>query len=186
MISLGIESGDPDLLAQHRSSSDVDMLARCVRQIREKGIRVMGLLMMGLPGETEESVQKSMDYVFSLPINDFNMAKFTPFPGSPIYERAHEMGEFDEDWDKMDCMSFQFIPEGFERERLEYLFWTFYRNHFRRPKVWLDYMTMIWKSPDSWKRFGANIGKMLSFVRSGSRRRTAALHSYCAEQKNAP
>lgn len=172
MISLGIESGDPEILARHRSSSDVGMLAECIRRIRRHGIRVMGLLMIGLPGETEESVQKSMDFVFSLPINDFNLAKFTPFPGSPIYKNAHDLGEFDEDWDKMDCMNIQFVPDGMTREEMEYLFWTFYRKHFSRPKVWADYMTMIWKSPDSWKRFGKNMGRMLSFMRSGSYRRS--------------
>ena len=60
-----------------------------------------------------------MDYVFSLPLDDFNLSKFTPFPGSPLYETIREHGEFDEDWEKMDCMHFQFVPQGMTRERLE-------------------------------------------------------------------
>ena len=80
MISLGIETGDEDLLAQHRQNADLNMLADKIRLIKKAGIRTKGLLMMGLPGESESSIQKSMDYVFSLPIDDFNLAKFTPFP----------------------------------------------------------------------------------------------------------
>ena len=169
MVSLGIETGDEELLAQHRQNANLDMLADTIHLIKKAGIRVKGLLMMGLPGETEESIRRSKDYVFSLPIDDFNLAKFTPFPGSPIYETVHELGEFDEDWQKMDCMSFQFIPHGMTRERLEELFIDFYKSHFQRPKVLLGYVAMLWKSPDSWRRFIGNLFSFMSFIRSNKR-----------------
>ncbi|MDT8335502.1 MAG: radical SAM protein [Desulfurivibrionaceae bacterium] len=169
MISLGIETGDPDLLAQHRQNADLNMLAEKIRLIKKAGIRVKGLLMMGLPGETESSIRKSMDYVFSLPIDDFNLAKFTPFPGSPIYRNIHELGEFEEDWEKMDCMSFRFIPHGMSRERLEELFILYYKSHYQRPKVILGYVAMLWKSPDSWRRFIDNFFDFIKFARSNKR-----------------
>jgi radical SAM superfamily enzyme YgiQ (UPF0313 family) len=169
MASLGIETGDEELLAQHRQNADLHMLADKIRMIKKTGIRTKGLLMMGLPGENEESIRKSMEYVFSLPIDDFNLAKFTPFPGSPIYENIHQLGTFDEDWEKMDCMQFQFVPHGMTRERLEELFQKFYRSHFQRPKVLLGYVAMLWRSPDSWLRFASNLGSFLRFVRSGNR-----------------
>jgi len=169
MISLGIETGDEDLLAQHRQNANLSMLADKIRLIKKAGIRTKGLLMMGLPGESEKSIQKSMDYVFSLPIDDFNLAKFTPFPGSPIYEKIHELGEFKEDWEKMDCMSFQFVPKGMTRERLEELFIRFYKTHYMRPKVLLGYAAMLWKSPDSWRRFAWNFFDFIKFARSNKR-----------------
>ncbi len=169
MVSLGIETGDENLLAQHRQNADLNMLATKIKMIKHAGIRTKGLLMMGLPGETEKSIQLSMDYVFSLPIDDFNLSKFTPFPGSPIYENIHDVGEFDEDWPKMDCMSFQFIPHGMNKERMEELYNNFYRTHFQRPKVLLGYVTMLWKSPDSWRRFLADLVGFLSFIKSSKR-----------------
>jgi radical SAM superfamily enzyme YgiQ (UPF0313 family) len=169
MMSLGIESGDQDLLAQHRQNPDLDLLAEKIRMIKAAGIRTKGLLMIGLPGETEQSIQRSMDYVFSLPIDDFNLAKFTPFPGSPLYEHIHEQGSFDEDWEKMDCMHFQFVTRGMTRERLEQLFQRFYRNHFKRTKVLLGYVAMLWRSPDSWRRFLASLPSFLSFTRTTRR-----------------
>ncbi|MCK4503925.1 MAG: radical SAM protein, partial [Desulfuromonadales bacterium] len=169
MVSLGIETGDENLLAQHRQNADLNMLATKIKMIKQAGIRTKGLLMMGLPGETEKSIQLSMDYVFSLPIDDFNLSKFTPFPGSPIYENIHAVGTFDEDWPKMDCMSFQFVPHGMTKERMEELFNNFYRTHFQRPKVLLGYVTMLWKSPDSWRRFMADLVGFLSFIKSSKR-----------------
>ena len=169
MVSLGIESGDEDLLSQHRQNANLDLLADTIRTIKACGIRTKGLLMMGLPGENEESIRRSMEYVYSLPIDDFNLAKFTPFPGSPIYEKIHQLGTFDEDWEKMDCMHFQFVPHGMEKERLEKLFIEFYKNHFRRNRVLWGYVTMLWKSPDSWLRFAGSAGQFLRFALSNKR-----------------
>jgi anaerobic magnesium-protoporphyrin IX monomethyl ester cyclase len=169
MISLGIETGDQDLLSQHRQNADLEMIADKIRLIKKAGIRTKGLLMMGLPGETQKSIQKSMDYVFSLPIDDFNLSKFTPFPGSPVYENINDKGTFDEDWEKMDCMNFQFIPHGMTRDQLETLFIKFYKTHFMRPKVLFGYGTMLWRSPDSWKRFIKHIGQFFAFAKSNKR-----------------
>ncbi|MEW6109720.1 MAG: radical SAM protein [Nitrospirota bacterium] len=164
MISLGIETGDENLLARHRQNVDLSLMSEKIRLINKAGIRVKGLLMMGLPGETESSIRKTMEYVFSLPVDDFNIARFTPYPGSPLYERIHELGEFDEDWEKMDGLHFQFIPKEISRERMEKLYHKFYRTHFMRPKVLFSYFTMLWRSPDSWLRFMENAGTFLKFA----------------------
>ena len=169
MISLGVETGDGALLAQHRKNPNLDMLAEKIRLIKKAGIRVKGLLMVGLPGESESSVSKSMKYVFSLPIDDINISKFTPFPGTPLYEKAHELGTFEEDWEKMDCMHFLFVPRGMTKELLERLYMKFYRKHFLRTKILLGYFAMIWCSPDSWKRFLADMGKFIRFAFTDNR-----------------
>ena len=169
MISLGIESGDEELLTQHRQNANLDMLAGKIRLIKKAGIRVKGLLMMGLPGESEQSIKRSMKYVFSLPIDDINLAKFTPFPGSPLYQKIHDLGTFNEDWEKMDCMQFLFIPHGMTKDRLEELFIDYYRAHFRQPRILLGYLAMLWKSPDSWIRFMKDFGHFISFALSNKR-----------------
>lgn len=175
MISLGIETGDENLLAAHRQNPDLQMMREKIDLIKSVGIRVKGLLMMGLPGETETSIRKSQEYVYSLPIDDFNLAKFTPFPGSPVYRQIKDGGElvgtFDEDWEKMDCMQFQFVPKGIDRERMEELFIDFYRSHFQRPRVIWGYVTMLWKSPDSWIRFIKNLSSFLRFAFTNKRLR---------------
>jgi anaerobic magnesium-protoporphyrin IX monomethyl ester cyclase len=169
MISLGVETGDEDLLAQHRKNPNLEMLAEKIHLIHKARIRVKGLLMMGLPGESKSSIRKSMDYVFSLPIDDINVSKFTPFPGTPLYENAHKLGTFEEDWGKMDCMHFLFIPRGMTEELMEKLFVRFYQKHFMRPKILLAFVAMIWRSPDSWKRFVMNIGGFIRFAFTNKR-----------------
>lgn len=173
MISLGVETGDPDLLAQHRQNPDLGILREKIFLIKKAGIRVKALLMMGLPGETEASIRKSKAYVFNLPFDDFNLAKFTPFPGSPIYDRIKDKGSnlgcFHEKWEKMDCMEFLFIPRQITKKRLDELFINFYKSHFMRPSVLLGYLTMIWKSFDSWKRMLADLPGFLKFAMKNKR-----------------
>ena len=65
---------------------------------------------MGLPGDTEESIQKTSDYALSLELDDMNMSKFTPFHGAPIWSRINEFGTFEENWRKMNCINFVFVP----------------------------------------------------------------------------
>jgi len=169
MISLGIENGDEKLLAQHRQNADLDMLAGKIRMIKQAGIRAKGLFMLGLPGETESSIKKSIDYFLSLPIDELNVAKFTPFPGTPLYQKIHQLGEFKEDWEKMDCMHFLFIPKGMTKDVLDEYFTKFYKMHFMRIKTLWNYFTMLWHSPDSWRRFIGNLSAFIKFARSEKR-----------------
>ena len=120
--------------------------------------------MVGLPGETEDSMRRSIRYYRSLPIDEINVAKFTPFPGTPLYKNLNQSGEFKEDWEKMDCMNFLFIPKGLNQDLMEKYFKKFYHAHFMRFRTIWQYITMIWKSPDSWKRFLLNIKGFLSFA----------------------
>lgn len=170
MISLGIETGDSGLLARHRSylpkdrtDHPLELIREKIREIKKAKIRVKGLFMLGLPGETEKSIDKSMEYVFSLPLDDFNLSKLTPFPGAPLYKNLGAHGQFEENWELMNALNFVFVPKTFTKERLEKRYREFYRRYFTRPKVLLSYLTMLRKSPHSWFRFLRNLKTFLAF-----------------------
>jgi len=169
MISLGIETGDPELLKKHRFYLPQEIVEDPIKLIREKvyeikkaGIRAKGLFILGLPGETEESIKKSMEYVFSLPLDEFNLSKLTPFPGAPLYKEVRNHGEFNENWELMNALNFTFVPKGFTKNQLEEHYHEFYRRYFSRLKVLLSYVSMVWKSPHSWYRFLKNLGAFLN------------------------
>ena len=173
MISIGMETGDPELLKKHRSylsgtkpEDALDNIKKKCFLIKKAQIRVKGLFMMGLPGETEKSIDRCMEYVFSLPLDEFNLAKFTPFPGSPLYENIQEYGEFDENWKLMNALNFVFVTAGFTRERLEERYKEFYRKYFSRPSILMNYLSMLWKSPDSWIRFIRDLPAFLNIRKS--------------------
>jgi anaerobic magnesium-protoporphyrin IX monomethyl ester cyclase len=128
-ISVGIESGDQDLLEVHKPGVYLDEVRDTINRIQKNGLRAKGLFMMGLPGETVESIKKTSDFLISLGLDDMNMSKFTPFPGAPIWKTIREHGTLDNDWCKMNCLNFVFVPKGIDsKETLDQL----YKEHVKR------------------------------------------------------
>ncbi|MBW2116802.1 MAG: cobalamin-dependent protein [Deltaproteobacteria bacterium] len=128
-LSLGIETGDPELMDIHKPGVRLDEVRDTVRRIQAKGLRAKGLFMMGFPEDTCESIQKTSDFAMSLGLDDMNMSKFTPFHGAPVWASIFDEGTFDHDWRKMNCLNFVFIPKGIEsREQLDQL----YNQHVKR------------------------------------------------------
>ncbi len=146
MVSLGIESGDTDLLKKHKAGVTVNEVKDTVTRIQAAGLRAKGLFMMGLPGETEESIRRTSDFVISLGLDEMNMAKFTPFPGAPLWKTIQEEGSFEEDWEQMNCLNFVFVPKTIgSRERLDRL----YNEHIKRfytSKSWIrKFRKRLWQ-----------------------------------------
>jgi magnesium-protoporphyrin IX monomethyl ester (oxidative) cyclase len=128
-VSLGIESGDDDLLAAHKPGVGLEAARDTVRRIQACGLRAKGLFMMGLPGETAASIRRTSDFVIALGLDDMNMTKFTPFPGAPVWRGIREAGTLVEDWRRMNCLNFVFLPRDIPAwDDLEQL----YNRHVQR------------------------------------------------------
>ena len=106
-----VETADPAMLSRHKSGVGLDEVRDTVQRIQKAGLRAKGLFMMGLPGETEESIKRTSDFIITLGLDDMNMAKFTPFPGAPLWNTIKEEGTFNEDWRLMNCLNFVFVPK---------------------------------------------------------------------------
>jgi radical SAM superfamily enzyme YgiQ (UPF0313 family) len=148
-VAFGIESGDESILKRHRRDPRLTRFHEVASSLKKARIRVKGLFMMGLPGEDEAAIRRSMDLALSLPLDEVNVAKFTPFPGAPLYRNVRAFGTFEEDWRKMNCMNFVFVPKDLTRERLEQLYSEFILRFFNRVSIWWGYTTMLWRSPHS-------------------------------------
>ena len=162
-VNFGIESGDPEVLKKHRKFYGLDDVQRKLGMVRDAGMRVKGLFMIGLPGENEESIRRTIEYALSLPLDEINVTKFTPFPGAPIYANIREQGEFNEEWPLMNCVNFVFIPHGMTKDQLEGLYNEFISRFYRRTQIHLGYAKMLWKSPHSIKHFLRNLPEILKF-----------------------
>ena len=163
-VNFGIESGDPEVLKQHRKFFSLDEVGIKLQMVRDSGMRVKGLFMVGLPGEDEAAIRRTIEYGLSLPLDEINVTKFTPFPGAPIYRTIRDYGTFDEDWNRMNCLNFVFIPDGMTSEQLQGLYDEFIRRFYHRHHINLGYAKMLWKSPHSFLTFLRNLPEILSFA----------------------
>lgn len=158
MVSLGIESGSPEILQRHKSSVDFAAMKQSVDLIRSHGLRAKGLFMVGLPGETEATIRMTADFIERLELDDMNLTKFTPFPGSPLYRTIREEGAFDERWELMNCMNFVFVPQGIaSRERLEELYREAIRRFYTGGNWLRKFPRLMLQSPDSVRRLLRNL-----------------------------
>lgn len=162
MVSLGIESGAPEILARHKTKVDFSEMQSTVKRIQKAGLRAKGLFMLGLPGETEETVKVTEQFVQNLELDDMNLTKFTPFHGSPIYQNIHEEGTFEEKWELMNCLNFVFVPKGIaSRQRINQLYNGFVTGFYSH-KNWIrKFPGLLLKSPHSAWRLIKNLPTFL-------------------------
>ncbi|MFV0436067.1 MAG: B12-binding domain-containing radical SAM protein [Desulfopila sp.] len=167
MVSLGIESGEPRLLAVHKPGVYLDEVRETVGRIRQAGLRVKGLFMMGLPGETMESIQKTSEFALSLDLDDMNMAKFTPFFGAPVWQQIAEQGEMREDWRRMNCLNFVFRPQAIPSwEDLDYAYNSHVKSFYSDRRWRGRFRRHIWQHRHSLLRLIRNLPDFLSAMRT--------------------
>jgi len=98
-ICYGIESADDKILKNINKNIDLDKARVLIKLTKKAGITCRASFMFGNPGETEETMQKTLDFAIAVK-PDFAIFNITtPYPGTPMYEWAKENGYLmDEDW----------------------------------------------------------------------------------------
>jgi radical SAM superfamily enzyme YgiQ (UPF0313 family) len=162
-VNFGIESGDPEILKKHRKFYGLDEVGQKLLMVKKAGMRVKGLFMVGLPGENEAAIRRTIDYALSLPLDEINVTKFTPFPGAPVYATIRDFGEFDENWELMNCINTVFVPTGMTKAQIDGLYDEFIRRFYHRSHINRGYAKMLWKSPHSIYSFLKHLPEILAF-----------------------
>ena len=92
-VSMGFESGDNDMLQAMNKRFDTGDIRRASRVLADYGIRRMGFLLLGGPGETRESVVRSFDFVESLDLDALKITRgIRIYPHTQLAKTAAEDG----------------------------------------------------------------------------------------------
>lgn len=95
-LPYGIESGSQKILDEMRKGVTVEQARQAVLDTWQAGILPRGYLMIGMFGETRETVAETVRFCNETGlISEFSYA--TPFPGTQLYARAMELGKIKED-----------------------------------------------------------------------------------------
>ena len=92
MIAVGIESGDNQVLRNIKKRITTEQIENVVGMIDTAGIEAWGYFVLGLPGDTPDILNKTIDFALSLPLK---IAKFdiaAPYPGTEFYRYVKEHG----------------------------------------------------------------------------------------------
>ncbi len=100
-VQIGLESGSDRMLTLMNKQETVEDHRKAVKLLHEFNVPVKILLMMGFPGETVIDRQKTLEFLQEIKPESFNLAKFTPLPGSAIPwngESTFFYPDEDEEW----------------------------------------------------------------------------------------
>jgi radical SAM superfamily enzyme YgiQ (UPF0313 family) len=87
-FKFGVESGDDDVLKKTKKGITTKQVRDFVKLTKKYKMRTYGTFMFGLPGDTKESMQKTLDFAVELDLDGFQTSITTPFPGTEFYEMA--------------------------------------------------------------------------------------------------
>ena len=157
-ISFGLETGSNEMLKKMDKLAEIEKSEQAVKWTADAGIRTKGLFMLGYPGETNETIDMTKDFVRRIPMTIMNLTKFTPYPGSPIYRDLYGTNIRDDHWEKMNGMNFVWSPEGFTAEELDRRYQEVLTSFYKRRQVGHHYLKMTLQHPNHMARllrFGA-------------------------------
>lgn len=163
-ISLGIESAVPAVLEAVGKQETPEEIAAAIRACRETGIHVLGMFMVGNPGDTEATVKASIHFAREQGIDwpAFYMA--LPYPGTRLWEYARTQGHFlDPNYLAFDHMSPEpvFETPEFTAAQRRHVFHQ--AERFCRFQM-LKYHLTFWWPTRLWKRNGFEVLQELRIV----------------------
>ena len=98
--AFGVETGDPDMLRRIGKRLDHDTVRRAFKNAKEVGIETIGFFIIGFPGDTRESMQRTIDFAIELDPLIANFSMMTPYPGTRVYEIVKQEGHLlIQDWE---------------------------------------------------------------------------------------
>jgi len=100
-VFFGIESGNQQILNNIRKGITLKQVVQAVHWAKEAGIEVWGSFMIGLPGETKETMRDTIEFAKKLPLDLAKMSILIPLPATPIFEEWDKKGYIKtKDWEK--------------------------------------------------------------------------------------
>lgn len=146
LISWGIESGNEQILRHARKGAYPDKAERALRWAKSAGIKNWGYFIIGLPGETEETIRETINFAKKLPLDIALFHVAAPYPGTPFFFEVVENGWFrpgtrweQVDMDKGTVLDYPELPA----ERLLYWQKRAFREWAFRPGPILTYVKML-------------------------------------------
>jgi hopanoid biosynthesis associated radical SAM protein HpnJ len=97
LLLVGYETGNQQVLNNVKKGLRVDRARRFASDCRDLGITVHGTFILGLPGETQETIQETINFAREVNPHTIQVSVAAPYPGTELYQRAKENGWLPED-----------------------------------------------------------------------------------------
>jgi radical SAM superfamily enzyme YgiQ (UPF0313 family) len=158
LLLVGYETGSQEILNNIKKGTRIDIAKRFTKDCHDLGIVIHGTFVLGLPGETRESIQDTIRYAREINPHTIQVSIAAPYPGTALYKQAQENGWLVDDDDSSVLVN----DRGMQAAALSYPHLnrteifdsveTFYKKFYFRAGKIAEIVAEIAKSPEMLKR----------------------------------
>ena len=167
LLLVGYESGDDQILHNIKKGLRTDIARRFSSDCRKLGILVHGTFILGLPGETKETIDKTIKFAKEINPHTIQVSLAAPYPGTTLYKQAVDNGWLQENEavnlvnDKGVQLAAISYPH-LSKEEIFHSMEVFYKEFYFRPnKIWEIVREML----TSWDMMKRRLREGVEFFR---------------------
>ncbi|HEY2339947.1 MAG TPA: radical SAM protein, partial [Steroidobacteraceae bacterium] len=175
LLLVGYESGNQQILFNIKKGMRVEFARRFTRDCHDLGVLIHGTFILGLPGETRETIRETLDFAKEINPHTIQVSLAAPYPGTFLYRQAkengwlyHEESELlTQQGTQIAALNYPHLSHGEIFEAVE----DFYKKFYFRPSKIASIVAEMFTSPEIMKRRLLEGVEFFHFLRS---RRDAA------------
>jgi radical SAM superfamily enzyme YgiQ (UPF0313 family) len=136
LLLVGYESGNQQVLNRARKGVRLDVARRFTRDAKSLGITIHGAFILGLPGETRETIAETIAFAREIDPHTIQVSLAAPYPGTALYEEARR-NDWLEGSELVDDSGVQASALSYPHLSRTEIFQsvdTFYRRFYFRPR----------------------------------------------------
>ena len=140
LLLVGYESGNQQILHNVKKGMRVDVARRFTRDCHDLGIVIHGTFIIGLPGETRETIEETIRFACEINPHTIQVSLAAPYPGTELHRQAVENGWLDSAHGELiDSRGLQVAPLSYPglsyQESFESVEAFYRRFYFRASKI---------------------------------------------------
>ena len=139
LLIVGYESGNAQILKNIKKGATVERARQFTKDCKKLGLVVHGDFILGLPGETKESIRETIDFAKELDVETIQVSIAHAYPGTEMYDYAKSNGFIVSEGSKMvdegGHQLAQIQYPGLPREHVMEMVHKFYDEYYFRPKA---------------------------------------------------
>jgi len=174
LLTVGFESGNQQILNNIKKGTKLEQIRAFVKATKELGILVHGAFILGLPGETAETIEETLRFALEMDPYSIQVSLVAPYPGTELYEQALRKGWLASEGE-------QLVSDGIQNSAISYtsisreeLFESverFYRRFYMR---WRPIMRIVKEMIQDRDEFSRRIREGREFFSFMAKRKNAS------------
>jgi hopanoid biosynthesis associated radical SAM protein HpnJ len=156
LLLVGYETGNQQILFNIKKGMRIEFARRFTKDCHELGIKIHGTFILGLPGETKETIEETIRFAVEINPHTIQVSLAAPYPGTYLYRQALENGWLDNaNAELVDTHGVQLAPLHYPHLSHTEIFEsveTFYRRFYFRSNKIASIVGEMVKSPEMMKR----------------------------------